>query len=75
MAIEKVIAKRTLNLYVVNGTNADGSKKLKAHSFAKVKDSASNEDVYAVATAIGGLMETPVVEVGVTEKTTLTEVM
>ena len=75
MAIEKVIAKRTLNLYVVNGTNADGSEKLKAHSFAKVKDSASNEDVYAVATAIGGLMETPVVEIGITEKSTLTEVL
>ena len=75
MAIEKVIAKRTLNLYVVNGTNADGSEKLKAHSFANVKDAAAIEDVHAVATAIGGLMETPVVEIGITEKSTLTEVL
>lgn len=75
MAIEKTVARRTLNLYTVNGTNADGSEKLKAHSFAKVKDSASAEDIYAVASAIGGLMNSPVVEVALTERCTLSEVM
>ena len=75
MAIEKVIARRTLSVYVVDGTNGDGSEKLKAHSFSKVKDTASDEDVYAVASALGGLMSKPVSDVTITEKSTLTEVM
>ena len=75
MAIEKVIARRTLSVYVVDGTNGDGSEKLKAHSFSKVKDTASGEDVVAVASALGGLMSRPVGDVRITGRSTVTEVM
>ena len=48
MAIEKVVAKRTLGIYVKDGVKADGTDKLKAHNYGGVKDTATDEDIFAV---------------------------
>ena len=75
MSIEKVMARRTLGISVKDGLNGDGTDKLKNYSFSKLKDTAPDADVFAVATAIGGLMNKEVAEVTITEKSTLSEVM
>ena len=73
MAIEKVMARRTLGISVKDGMNADGTDKLKTYSYSKLKDTAA--DALAVGKALGSLMNSEVAEVIVTEKSTLTEVM
>ena len=55
MAIEKVMAKRTLGIYV--------------------KDTASDEDLFAVGQSLSTLMAKDLVEVTITEKSTLTQGM
>ena len=75
MAIEKVMARRTLGISVKDGMNADGTDKMKTYSYSKLKDTAADADVLAVGKALGSLMNSEVAEVIVTEKSTLTEVM
>ena len=75
MAIEKSLAKRTLSVNVKDGVNSDGSDKIKACNYNKIKEGASVEDIFAVGTAMGGLMDKEVVEITVTEKSTLTQGM
>ena len=38
MAIEKVMARRTLGISVKDGMNADGTDKLKTYSYSKLKE-------------------------------------
>lgn len=73
MAIEKTMVKRALNIYVKDGVNADGSDKLKPHTYNKVKESAAEADILAVANGLGSLMAKEVGEIAVTEKSVLTE--
>ena len=75
MAIEKSMAKRTLSINVKDGVNSDGSDKTKACNYGKVKADAAPENIFAVATAMGGLMSKEVVDITITEKSTLTDVM
>ena len=67
MAIEKSLAKRTLSVNVKDGVNSDGSDKIKAD--------ATVENIFAAGTALGSLMAQEVVDIALTEKATLTEVM
>ena len=48
MAIEKTIAKRTLGINVKDGYTASGTDKFKCHNYPNVKETASNEDIFAV---------------------------
>lgn len=73
MAVQQTISKRTLNLYVKDGVNTDGSDSLKTKTYSKIKAGASAEDILAVAEAIGGLMVNEVAEVALTEKSLLAE--
>ena len=74
MAIEKVVAKRTLGIYVKDGVKADGTDKLKAHNYScGVKDTATDEDIFAVGQSLSTLMAKDLVEVAITEKSTLTQ--
>ena len=73
MAIEKVMAKRTLGIYVKDGVKADGTDKLKAHNYGGVKDTATDEDIYAVVQSLSTLMAQDMGEVAITEKSTLTQ--
>ena len=75
MAIEKTIAKRTLNINVKDGVTTSGADKFKAHNYPNVKDDASVEDVFAVGTAIAGLIDKELSDISITEKAVLTEVM
>lgn len=73
MTTEKTMVKRALNIYVKDGVNTDGSDKLKARTYNKVKASASDADILAVADGLGSLMAKEVAEIAVTEKSVLTE--
>ena len=75
MAIEKTMAKRTMSINVKDGVNTDGTDKVKACNYGKVKAEATPENIFAVATAMGGLMSKEVVDITITEKSTLTDVM
>ena len=75
MAVEKTLAKRTLSINVKDGVSTNGSDKFKAYSYSKVKEGAAEADIFAVGTAIAGLMDKEVSDISVTEKSILTEVM
>ena len=75
MAIEKTIAKRTMNINVKDGFTASGTDKFKAHNYPNVKDTAADADIFAVGTAIAGLINKELVDITVTEKSMLSEVL
>ena len=75
MAIAKTIAKRTMTINVLDGPTSTGANKYKAHNYPKVKEAASDEDVYAVGVAIAGLIDAELSDISITEKNLLTEVM
>ena len=71
MPITKTIEKRSLILNVEDGYNDDGSVKTKARTYNKIKASASDEAIAAVASALGGLMANQVHSVNLSEKVKL----
>ena len=71
MPITKSIEKRSLILNVEDGYNDDGSVKTKARTYNKIKASASDEAIAAVASALGGLMANQVHSVNLSEKVKL----
>ena len=75
MAIEKAIAKRTLSINVKDGVTTSGADKFKAHNYPNVKDTAADADIFAVGTAIAGLINKELVDITVTEKSMLSEVL
>ena len=75
MAIEKTIAKRTMNINVKDGFTASGAEQVKAHNYPKVKETAADADIFAVGTAIAGLINKELVDITVTEKSMLSEVL
>ena len=75
MAIAKTIAKRTMTINVLDGLTSTGANKYKAHNYPKVKEAASDEDVYAVGVAIAGLIDAELSDISITEKAILTEVL
>ena len=75
MAIEKVVAKLTLGIYVKDGVTADGTDKLKAHNYGGVKHAATDEDLVAVGQRLSTLMAMDLVEVAITDRATLTQGM
>ena len=75
MAIEKAIAKRTLAINVKDGVTTSGADKFKAHNYPNVKEAAADADVYAVGTAIAGLINKELSDISITETAILTEVL
>ena len=75
MAIEKTIAKRTLGINVKDGYTASGTDKFKCHNYPNVKETASNEDIFAVGNSIAGLINKELSDISVIEKSMLSEVM
>ena len=75
MAIEKTIAKRTLGINVKDGYTASGTDKFKCHNYPNVKETASNEDIFAVGNSIAGLINKELSDISVTEKSMLSDVM
>ena len=75
MAIEKAIAKRTLSINVKDGVTTSGADKFKAHNYPNVKETASNEDIFAVGNSIAGLINKELSDISITEKSMLSDVM
>ena len=75
MAIEKAIAKRTLSINVKDGVTTSGADKFKAHNYPNVKDTAADADIFAVGTAIAGLINKELSDISITEKSMLSEVI
>lgn len=73
MATERNVIKRSLNLYVEDGVNNDGSQKIKLQTYNGLKESATDEDILAVADAIASLKSKTVQQVVVSEKVELVE--
>ncbi|MBC7324301.1 MAG: DUF1659 domain-containing protein [Moorella sp. (in: Bacteria)] len=60
MAVINTPLATTLRLQVQTGTGADGKPLYRVRSYSRVKPSASDQDVYDVAQAIGSLQVHPV---------------
>ena len=54
--------------------DSTGKTKVKSKTFSNVKHSASNEDVYEVASAIESLQQYPVLEIAKIDNTTLAQI-
>lgn len=73
MATERNVIKRSLNLYVEDGVNNDGSQKIKLQTYNGLKEDATDEDILEVADAIASLKSKTVQQVVVSEKVELVE--
>ena len=73
MAIEKVVAKRTLGIYVKDGVKADGTDKLKAHNYGGVKDTATDDASRGAGHRRSPPTATALVEVAMTDRATRTQ--
>ena len=73
MATERKVIKRSLNLYVEDGVNNDGSQKIKLQTYNGLKEDATDEDILEVADAIASLKSKTVQQVVVSEKVELVE--
>lgn len=72
MAVTKSLAKKSLRLQLENGQTADGKPKTKAKSFTNVNAQADDQALYTVASQIGGLSATKVVQIETVETNVLT---
>lgn len=59
MAVVATPVQSSLRLVVQTGTDADGNPVFRSRTYSRVKPSASDEDVYAVAGAIAELQSSP----------------
>ena len=73
MATERNVIKSSLNLYVEDGVNNDGSQKIKLQTYNGLKEDATDEDILEVADAIASLKSKTVQQVVVSEKVELVE--
>lgn len=60
MAVTQNPIKKTLQLKVKTGVDTNNKDVFKTLSFSSIKTDAADDSVYAVATAIGGLLDTPI---------------
>ena len=71
MAVTKSLLKRSLQLKVKSGVDANNKDVFKTLSFANVKTNATPQAVFNVAAAFGGLLGTPVSDILVAETSDL----
>lgn len=71
MAITESVVKRSMIINVEDSTS--GENKTKARTFNGIKPEAQVDKIHSAATALGGLMEEPVVSVMVNNKVKLSE--
>ena len=63
MAVNKVPQGTTMNIKVQAGTNTSGSPTYKTLRFSGVKASATDADIYAIASGLGQLQAHPVASI------------
>jgi len=73
MAAVMNVVKRTLNISIARGTNADGNLVSKSYVYSNIKPDAEPDKVLAVGKAMGGLFDNDITGLVVTERSTLTE--
>ena len=73
MAAVMNVVKRTLNISIARGTNADGKPVSKSYVYSNIKPDAEPDKVLAVGKALGGLFDNDMTGLTVSERATLTE--
>ena len=73
MAVVANVLKRSLNISIVRGQDADGNTVTKSYTYSNVKPDAEPDKVYAVGKALGGLFDNDMTGVVVVERTSLSE--
>ena len=73
MAAVMNVVKRTLNVSIARGENADGNPVSKSYVYSNIKPDAEPDKVLAVGKALGGLFDNDMTGLAVTERSTLTE--
>ncbi|MER2138725.1 MAG: DUF1659 domain-containing protein [Succiniclasticum sp.] len=67
------VVKRSLNVSVSRGVNADGTPVSKSYVYSNIKPDAEPAKILAVGKALGGLFDNDITGLEVTERSTLTE--
>ena len=73
MAAVMNVIKRTLNIAIARGQDADGNMVTKSYTYSNVKPDAEPEKVMAVGKALGGLFDNDITGLVVVERASLTE--
>lgn len=73
MAVIKSILRKTLSVNAGAGLDEKGNVKIKAFNFTGVNQAATDDNLYAVGSALAGLMAGDVESIQVTEKHELVE--
>ena len=63
MATSSAISKSTLQINYKTGQNTNGKDVIKSDKFPKLNSAVTNDDIYAVAAALGTLLIYPVVSI------------
>ena len=73
MAATLNVTKRTLNISVLRGQDADGNAVTKSYTYNNVKPDAEPAKLIAVGRALGGLFDNEMTGLGVVERASLEE--
>ena len=73
MAAVMNVTKRTLNVSILRGQDAEGNSVTKNYVYSNVKPDVEAAKLIAVGRALGGLFDNEITGLSVTERATLTE--
>jgi hypothetical protein len=73
MAAVMNVVKRSLNISIARGRNADGKLVSKNYVYSNIKPDAEPDKVLAVGKALGGLFDNDMTGLVIAERATLTE--
>jgi len=74
MAVEKTVTYSSMSLSFNQGLDEFGKEIIKKRTYSNVKPDATPENIFNVATAIGGLCKYTLEEVGLNERSTLVQI-
>jgi O-acetylhomoserine/O-acetylserine sulfhydrylase-like pyridoxal-dependent enzyme len=74
MAVKSTLVDSALTLKYKSGVDSNGKDIIKTKKFSNIKETATDENVYAVAAAFGPLMQYPVMQSLRTNENALTNV-
>ena len=72
MATNSTIAHSTLQINYKAGQNTNGKDLIKSDKFPKLNPKVTDDDIYAVATALGALLSYPVVSIAKIDNNVIT---
>lgn len=68
MAAEKTVLSQTMSINTEDGFDTEGQPKVKAHNYSGISKTAGAEALVKAGMALGGLMDSEVANIVVTEK-------